>query len=752
MRPSKADSVARAAMLCAGAMIAHQIGAKSARDALFLSSFGVTALPAMLASSALASLVFVLVAAKALHRIGPASLLPMAFGISAVLQILEWVLVLRAPRWGAVAVYLHVATFGSVVISGFWSLLGERFDPRAAKRRVAWIAGAGTLGGLLGGLGTAALGRERGPESMLLPLAFLHLVCAWFARRVGSPEGPEKRDAEDGPREGSALRLLREGPYLRAIAMLVVTSSVGATLADYVFKAQASAHLDEAALLRFFAAFYTATGFLAFLTQLGLGRLCLERLGLSKTAATLPCALVTGGLSNIMLPGLASAAAFRGAEAVVRASLYRLGYELLYVPLSPSRKRGFKTLVDVGLERLGDLGGAGLVQLALVSAPQGALALLSALAAAAGVAGLWVVQRLERGYVRALEANLLSRGAAGAGQTLDAAVRSRAPTLPVPVLGAADPLDSGLFLLTLAPASPPEEAASSGPRPKPPPAAAPGPSLDPVVARLAELRSGDAERVRRTLRAGPLHELLLPQAISLLAWDEVLADAAEALRKFGGKATGQLADALLDPQREFAIRRRVPRVLGAFASQRAVDGLAQGLEDPRFEVRFACGRALADLRGANPGLELSQERIFAVVTREASIDRALWEGHRLLDWPESSEPGTLVEGLVRIRGGRGLEHVFVLLSLVLPREPVRVAYRALQTEDEAFRGTALEYLESVLPPGIRASLWPLLEDERPGVAVARRGEDVLDELMRSQSTIELSLGALRQAPRDAMSS
>jgi hypothetical protein len=255
---------------------------------------------------------------------------------------------------------------------------------------------------------------------------------------------------------------------------------------------------------------------------------------------------------------------------------------------------------------------------------------------------------------------------------------------------------------------------------------------------MAELRSRDAERVRRALRAGPLHEMLLPQAIGLLAWDEVLGEAAEALRKLGGKTTGQLADALLDPQREFAIRRRVPRVLGTFASQRAVDALAQGLEDPRFEVRFACGRALLDLRGANAALEPSPERIFAVVTRELEVDRTLWDGHRLLDWPESSEPGALAFGLVRIRGGRGLEHVFTLLSLVLPREPLRVAYRALQTEDEAFRGTALEYLESVLPPRIRASLWPRLDHEQPA-PVARRREDLLDELMRSQSTIELKL-------------
>jgi hypothetical protein len=35
----------------------------------------------------------------------------------------------------------------------------------------------------------------------------------------------------------------------------------------------------------------------------------------------------------------------------------------------------------------------------------------------------------------------------------------------------------------------------------------------------------------------------------------------------------------------------------------------------------------------------------------------------------------------------------------------------VQTDDAELRGTALEYLESILPADVRAQLWPLLEGE-----------------------------------------
>ncbi|MFO0568536.1 MAG: hypothetical protein U0263_22940 [Polyangiaceae bacterium] len=53
----------------------------------------------------------------------------------------------------------------------------------------------------------------------------------------------------------------------------------------------------------------------------------------------------------------------------------------------------------------------------------------------------------------------------------------------------------------------------------------------------------------------------------------------------------------------------------------------------------------------------------------------------------------------------GIEHAVLVLSLVLEREPlVLAAYRALLSEDENLRGTALEYLERAARRGADAGL------------------------------------------------
>ena len=72
--------------------------------------------------------------------------------MSAVLHGGEWLLLDYYPRVAACFIYLHVVAFGSIVLSGFWSVMNESFDPRTAKASFGRISGFGTLGGLLGGL------------------------------------------------------------------------------------------------------------------------------------------------------------------------------------------------------------------------------------------------------------------------------------------------------------------------------------------------------------------------------------------------------------------------------------------------------------------------------------------------------------------------------------------------------------------------------------------------------------------------
>jgi hypothetical protein len=100
--------------------------------------------------------------------------------------------------------------------------------------------------------------------------------------------------------------------------------------------------------------------------------------------------------------------------------------------------------------------------------------------------------------------------------------------------------------------------------------------------------------------------------------------------------------------------------------------------------------------------------------------------------------------LVKDRASQALAHVFTLLALVLPTQPLRIAFRGLHTDDQGLRGTALEYLECVLPADIRERLWPFLEDRRPPQKAARPRDEALADLLRSHQSIMLNLEELKK--------
>src|SRR5207302_6648582 len=98
------------------------------------------------------SLLSVLIATRLMARFGPAKVAPLAFAINASLFGVDYLLSHLAPKLAAVILYLHVALTGATVISIFWSLISERFDPHTCKRYIARIGAGGTVGGIVGGV------------------------------------------------------------------------------------------------------------------------------------------------------------------------------------------------------------------------------------------------------------------------------------------------------------------------------------------------------------------------------------------------------------------------------------------------------------------------------------------------------------------------------------------------------------------------------------------------------------------------
>ena len=129
------------------------------------------------------------------------------------------------------------------------------------------------------------------------------------------------------------------------------------------------------------------------------------------------------------------------------------------------------------------------------------------------------------------------------------------------------------------------------------------------------------------------------------------------------------------------------------------------------------------------------------------MSQSVWEGRKLLDGPDEGDRQSFLEELVKDRANQSLAHVFTLLALVLPTEPLRIAFRGLHTDDQGLRGTALEYLESVLPAEIRDSLWPFVENRRAPAKSVRPREEALAELLRSNQSIMINLEELKKRGR-----
>jgi hypothetical protein len=264
---------------------------------------------------------------------------------------------------------------------------------------------------------------------------------------------------------------------------------------------------------------------------------------------------------------------------------------------------------------------------------------------------------------------------------------------------------------------------------------------DPVADAIITLRGGQAEDIRRVLRRADVVEpILVGHLIPLLARNDLFLDVLRPLRRAAPRTTGQLLDALLDLEQDAAVRRRIPRVLRGSPSQRAVDGLLQALSDPRFEVRRQCALTLARLTEREPSLTVSGTAVFAAIVRE------LQEG--VVAWSEDGESAAAHLGPTETRpqtpAERGLAHVFALLSLVGEREPLRMAHWALGGQDPALRGTALEYLENVLPDDVTRALWPQLGLHGPTLRPRRPPHQIAHDLQRGSDTAGFGREALKR--------
>src|SRR5688500_19315171 len=147
-----------------------------------------------------------------------------------------------------VVIYLWVGVFSVLAPSQVWTLANHVMTTREAKRSFGFIGSGAILGWIVGGLVTRAGVSRFGTENMLAFVAVSLLLCAaivmWIWRErppyIGNDMPASGHERQTFPL-WSSFRLVRNAPYLRAIAALVSISAVTTTAARGQLHATAKA-------------------------------------------------------------------------------------------------------------------------------------------------------------------------------------------------------------------------------------------------------------------------------------------------------------------------------------------------------------------------------------------------------------------------------------------------------------------------------------------------------------------------------
>lgn len=662
-------------------LIAQHIAGKATRDALFLTYFPVERLPLMMIVSAAASVAGVLFMSRLLARFGPARLIPVVFALSAGLLLMQWQMIDSQPQAAATILYLQISAINSLLISGFWSVVNERFDPHSAKRVIARLAAAATFGGLAGGIAAKVVSSAADTHAVLLMLALMHIFCGaavfWLGRGVSSRPS-EERISLFGP--------LRSSSLIRTMALLALLVATLAALLDYVLKAEAAATLESEQLISFFSYFYVAVGLGSFLLQAAVGDRALRWLGLGGTMLAWPIAILATGTLTLVMRSLITAAVMRGSANLLYNSFFRTGFEVLYMPIPAEQKRTGKVMIDVGADRAGDMIGGFLV-MGILLLPVFTESILLVLVLVLALVCAALILSLQRSYSRQLATNLKT----GQLQIDDVETVDRTTTRTLAETQLAIDRDDLLREIELHRKR--SGQADDAPSPVASQTRAAEDNVqfaDPVLETIADLRGEDIARIRRVLASRDMSDELVPHAIRLLRNEELVQDVLRALRPAATRSAGLLVDVLLDPIQSSRVRRRIPILLGYSQSPLAILGLLTALRDRDWNVRYRAAQALERIRRHDPKADIDGNRLRHALDSEIAAMR-----------------GKTGSGAPPAE--RQLELVFLLIGIGDNPATVDLCWRALHSEDPWLKGTAAEYLENRLPAALWQELMPQLE-------------------------------------------
>ena len=403
----------------------------------FITALGADNLPYVQLSAGILIGVLMQLYSRAVARLPRRWLIPVTQAGAVVLLLLFWVLFRTDADWVSVAFYVLNLILGVLLISQFWTLANDIYDPRQAKRLFGFIGGGASLGGAAGAALTSFTVEQVGTNNLLLVSATILTACAVLVAVIGGLEDiksdPLAIGEERGVGGGEAIRMLRSSKHLQLIALVIGLAAIGATIIDQQLNMAAAGAKGEAntdAIAGFLAQVTFYTSIIGFIVQVVLTSQIHRSGGLAVALLILPISLGSTATIILLNGALWAPAVARVLDTSLRYSIDKTTREVLFLPLPVEMKYSAKPFVDVTVDRFARALGA--VLLLVLIKPWGLNLDWQRLSyASLVVTGLWIAMAMRaRGeYLKRFRQSIEARTIAPAAMRLDVADAATIETL-----------------------------------------------------------------------------------------------------------------------------------------------------------------------------------------------------------------------------------------------------------------------------------------------------------------------------------
>jgi ATP/ADP translocase/HEAT repeat protein len=333
---------------------------KPVKISMFLQRLGAGKLPiAYLLTAVLMGFVVVL-NTKLLNVLKRQLYISFSLAFFILTQFLFWIFFRNQWKWLYYIYWFWAEIFLVVLVTQFWILINDIYNPRQAKRLIGFLVSGGLLGGVVGSLLSSFLAKRIGTENLLLICPFMLLAGILIVNNVHKVRSPEEKPEAAAsiempkPKVGyfKSFGLLRKSRHLMLLAGIVFVDILVTTLVDFQFNSQIATKFPiKNARTAFLAGFFTFLLIFSYFLHILATNRILRNFGIRVALLITPVFLLLGSFSVFFVPFF-GAVALKGTDISFSNSLSQSVRELLYIPISPEIKYKAKVFIDMFVNKL----------------------------------------------------------------------------------------------------------------------------------------------------------------------------------------------------------------------------------------------------------------------------------------------------------------------------------------------------------------------------------------------------------------